>query len=321
MKNNERTENDMRKNLTNKVKKLITDPSYRFTKLRDFGLYNRLSDKDYLEKAYYYLMNRRLNLASPKAYTEKLQWLKLYDRRDVYTSMVDKANAKTFICDVLGTDEFCIDTLGVWKNTDEIDIDKLPRQFVLKCTHDSGGIVICKDKETFNWNESRKVLEHGLKSSFYLITRESQYKNVIPQIIGEPYVEDNRTGELRDYKFFCFDGKAKALFVATDRQKPGEETKFDFFDIEYNHLPIINGHPNAAIPPEKPLNFDLMIALAEKVSAGFPHVRVDFYEANGKLYIGELTLHHFSGFTPFIPDEWDYKFGDWLTLPINENLN
>lgn len=302
-----------------KISKTITDPSYRFSKVMELGLYNRLSDKEFLEKAYYYYMGRRLNLDSPKAYTEKLQWLKLYDRREVYTTMVDKAKAKSFICSVLGTNEYCIHTLGVWDNADEIDINNLPDQFVLKCTHDSGGIVICRDKPTFNWDESKKVLERGLRNSFYLRTREPQYKNVVPRIIGEPYIEDTNTGELRDYKFFCFDGVARALFVATDRQKIGEPTKFDFFDLEYNHLPIINGHPNAAIPPEKPLNFELMISLAEKLSKGFPHVRVDFYEANGKPYIGELTLHHFSGFEPFVPDEWDYTFGEWLTLPERTN--
>ena len=306
----------MRNGLLEKISKVFTDSSYRFSKMMELGMYNHLSDKEFLEKAYKALMGRSLNLLSPRAYTEKLQWLKLYDRREIYTKMVDKAQAKQYIYDVLGTDEYCIETLGVWDSVENIPFDELPNQFVLKCTHDSGGIVICKDKSKLNVDEAKRILNRGLNNSFYLRTREPQYKEVVPRIIGEPYVEDTKTGELRDYKFFCFDGKVKALFVATDRQKAGEPTKFDFFDLDYNHLPIINGHPNASIPPEKPENFSLMISIAEKISAGFPHIRVDFYEANGKPYIGELTLHHFSGFEPFVPDEWDYTFGSWLKLPI-----
>jgi len=134
-------------------------------------------------------------------------------------------------------------------------------------------------------------------------------------IIGEPYLEDASSKELRDYKVFCFDGTAKCLFVATNRQSVDEPTKFDFFDLGYRHLDIINGHPNAKIPPAKPHNLDLMIELAEKLSKGYPHIRVDFYEVNNRLYVGELTLHHWSGFEPFIPDEWDYVIGEWLILP------
>lgn len=298
-----------------KMSNVISNPSYRFSKLMKLGFYNHLSDKAFLEKAYRAYMGRTLDLESPSAYTEKLQWLKLYDRRDIYTTMVDKAQAKDYISNILGTKEYCIETLGVWDSFEEIDFSLLPNQFVLKCTHDSGGIVICKDKSALNMEKTRETIEEGLKRSFFLKTREPQYKNVKPRIIGEPYVEDHSSKELRDYKFFCFDGKARCLFVATDRQVVDEPTKFDFFDLDYRHLDIVNGHPNAKVPPEKPKNFELMIELAEKLSKGFPHIRVDFYEADGKVYIGELTLHHFSGFEPFVPDKWDYVFGDWLVLP------
>lgn len=302
-------------NFGSRIVKIVQDPAYRFSKLMKLGLYNRLSDRTFLEKAYKAYMGRNLNLDSPKAYTEKLQWLKLYDRRDVYTTMVDKAQAKEYISRKLGTNEYCIETLGVWDHFDEIDFDMLPNQFVLKCTHDSGGIVICKDKTKLDFEKARETIEEGLKRSFFLQTREPQYKNVKPRIIGEPYIEDQSSKELRDYKFFCFDGKARCLFVATDRQVANEPTKFDFFDLNYTHLDIVNGHPNAKKVPEKPLNFELMKELAEILSKGFPHIRVDFYEANGKVYVGELTLHHFSGFEPFVPDQWDYTFGEWLVLP------
>lgn len=305
----------MNKGLITKAKKMITDRSYRFSKTMELGLYDHLPDKEFLEKAYFSLMGRQLDLTAPTAYTEKLQWLKLYDRREIYTTMVDKAQSKSYITSILGTNEYSIETLGVWDKFDDIDFNALPNQFVLKCTHDSGGIVICKDKTSLDMIKAKRTIENGLKHSFYLRTREPQYKNVIPRIIGEPYIEDSSTKELRDYKFFCFDGKARCLFVATDRQKIGEPTKFDFFDLNYDHLDIINGHPNAKVPPERPFNFELMIDLAEKISKGFPHIRVDFYEVNKRAYIGELTLHHFSGFEPFVPDKWDYVFGEWLTLP------
>lgn len=145
--------------------------------------------------------------------------------------------------------------------------------------------------------------------------REWPYKDIKPRIIAEQYMEDNASGELRDYKFFCFDGKVKALFIASDRMTQGEETKFDFFDADYNHLPFRNGHPNASVLPNKPLNFDKMKELAAQLSAGYPQVRVDLYEVNGKVYFGELTFFHWSGMTPFEPEDWDYKFGEWLTLP------
>ena len=145
--------------------------------------------------------------------------------------------------------------------------------------------------------------------------REWPYKNVKRRIIAEKYMEDSKTAELRDYKFFCFDGVAKALFIATERQKAGEEVKFDFFDMNFNHLDLRQGHPNAAICPDKPLKFDEMRVLAEKLSEGIPQVRVDFYEVDGKVYFGELTFSHFAGMVPFEPEEWDYKLGEWITLP------
>ena len=145
--------------------------------------------------------------------------------------------------------------------------------------------------------------------------REWPYKDVKPRIIAEQYMEDTKTKELRDYKFFCFDGDVKALFIATERQIVGDETKFDFFDAEYNHLPFTNGHPNATILPEKPVQFELMKQLAAKLSKGMPQARIDFYEVDGKVYFGEVTYFHWSGLTPFVPEEWDYTFGSWIRLP------
>ncbi len=271
------------------------------------------SDKQFLKVIYRKLMGSELNLECPQTFSEKLQWLKLYNRNPLYTRMVDKCEAKKYVADIIG-DEYIIPTLAVYNSTAEIDLDALPDRFVLKCTHDSGSVAICKDKKTFKKNEAFAMLERGLKKNYFWENREWPYKNVKPRIIAETYMEDIGTGELRDYKFFCFDGKVKALFIAEDRQGD-EETKFDFFDADFHHLDIRNGHPNANVPPAKPLSFEKMKEMAEKLSQNIPHLRVDFYEANGKIYFGELTFSHWSGFTPFEPEEWDLTFGQWLKLP------
>lgn len=259
-------------------------------------------------------MQYPLNLQNPQTFCEKLQWLKLHNRKPIYTTMVDKAEAKKYVASIIG-EEYIIPTIAIWDSADKIDWDILPNQFVMKCTHDSGGIVICKDKSKLDKSEAYKIMKKGLKRRYFWQNREWPYKDVTPRIIVEEYMEDNKTRELRDYKYFCFDGVVKALFIASERQKQGEDTKFDFFDENYNHLPIINGHPNATLIPEKPLRFEDMKSLAAKLSKGMPHLRVDFYEMNGKIYFGELTFFHWSGMVPFEPVEWDYKFGEWIILP------
>lgn len=270
-------------------------------------------DKQFLKVVYHQHMGSELNLKCPQTFSEKLQWLKLYDRNPRYTQMVDKCDAKNYVASIIG-DEYIIPTLAVYNSTSEIDIDALPDQFVLKCTHDSGSVAICKNKMTFKKDEAFAMLEKGLKRNYFWQNREWPYKNVKRRIIAETYIEDIGTRELRDYKFFCFDGVVKALFIAEDRQGE-EETKFDFFDADFRHLDIRNGHPNATVSPAKPQSFEKMKDLAEKLSQGIPHLRVDFYEANGKIYFGELTFSHWSGFIPFEPKEWDLLFGQWLRLP------
>ena len=271
------------------------------------------SDKRFLKIVYWRLMGSELNLECPRTFNEKLQWLKLYDRNPKYTQMVDKYEAKKYVADIIG-DEYIIPTLAVYNNTSEINLDALPDRFVLKCTHDSGSVAICKDKKTFKRNEAFVMLEKGLSKNYFWENREWPYKNVKPRIIAEAYLEDHDTQELRDYKFFCFDGEVKALYIAEDRQGD-KETKFDFFDANFHHLDIRNGHPNADVPPAKPHSFEKMKEMAEKLSQNIPHLRVDFYEVNGNIYFGELTFSHWSGFTPFDPEKWDLKFGQWLKLP------
>ena len=282
---------------------------------KKIGLLNFLSDESCIKLLYLAKMNKKLDLNNPKTYNEKIQWLKLYDRRDIYIKMVDKHDAKEYVENIIGK-HYIIPTIGLYNSFEEIDFDKLPNQFVIKTTHDSGGVVVVKNKNKFlseEYENGKNKINNSLKNNYYYYWREWPYKNVKPRVIVEKYIEDKNDHELRDYKFFCFNGKVKIMFVASNRQGDGD-TYFDFFDRKYNHLDIINGHPNAPTVPHKPKNYDLMIDLSEKLSKGFPHIRVDFYEKDGKVYFGELTLYHWSGLVPIEPEEWDYKMGEWIDL-------
>ena len=265
---------------------------------------------------FYIQMGKRLDLKNPHTFSEKLQWLKLYNRKPEYTMMVDKYAVKGIVANIIG-EQYIIPTLGVWDRPEDIDWDSLPRQFVLKTTNGGGskGVVICKEKDSFDRVKAVKKLSQAFRRDIYKKFREWPYKNVHPRIIAEEFMEDNVTRELRDYKFFCFDGKVKALFIASDRMVKGEETKFDFFDENYHHLPLTNGHPNADVLPTKPVCFEKMKELSAKLSVGIPHVRIDFYEVNGKVFFGEMTFFHWSGMKPFEPDYWDTQFGEWIHLP------
>ena len=298
-----------------KVTRFFNDAEYRFNILNTF-LPRLFSDEKAIAIKFKLLMGYDIDLSAPKTFNEKIQWLKLHDRKPIYTTMVDKYAVKQYVADHIG-EEYIIPTIGVWDKFDDIDFDALPDQFVLKCTHDSGGLVICRDKNSLDKQRAKEKIERSLKKNYYWSGREWPYKDVKPRIIAEQYMEDTKTEELRDYKFFCFDGIAKALFVATDRQKEGEEVKFDFYDMDFKHLDFKQGHPNAAVSPAKPETFEEMRQLAEKLSQGIPHMRVDFYEVNGKAYFGELTFSHFSGMVPFNPEEWDETFGSWIKLPEN----
>ena len=299
--------------MSNTIKDILKRPQLLFLTLGHRELFNWMADDRYLKIAFWARMGKWQNLESPQTFSEKLQWIKLHDRNPLYTKMVDKYEVKAIVADIIG-EEYVIPTIGVWNSAEDIAFASLPTQFVLKCTHDSGGLVICKDKSKLEIGAAKKKLATCLKHSFYWGMREWPYKDVKPRVIAEQYMEDE-TGELRDYKFFCFNGEVKALFIASDRTK-NIETKFDFFDEKFNHLPFTNGHPNADVPPLKPIRFDEMKMLAAKLSKGIPHVRVDFYEIKGKVYFGEMTFFHWSGMTPFVPEEWDYKFGNWIKLPI-----
>lgn len=270
-----------------------------------------LSDELYLKIAFKARLNKSLNINEPHSFNEKLQWLKLYDRNPLYTNLVDKYEVRKYISQTIGK-EYLIPIIGVWDKFEDIDFSKLPDKFVLKCTHDSGGLVICKDKYKLDTEMARKKINKCLKRNFYYSGREWPYKNVKPRIVCEKYMVDESGTELKDYKFFCFNGEPKALFVATDRDI---DTRFDFYDMNFNHLPVMQHYKNGVKKVFKPKGFDEMIKLAAQLSKDIPHVRVDFYDINGKVYFGELTFYHFSGFQKFEPEKYDALFGSWIQLP------
>lgn len=273
----------------------------------------KMSDQKFLDLCFDYYLGKKINWKNPQTYNEKLQWLKIYDRQDSYTKMVDKYEAKEYVKNIIG-EEYIIPTIGIYDKFENIDFEKLPQQFVMKCTHDSGGLVICKDKSKLNLKEAKRKINQCLKVNYFNCWKEWPYKNVKPRIIIEKYMTNDDSDGINDYKFFCFNGKVKLLFIATDRVNENEETKFDFYDENFNHLPIKNGHPNALIPPSKPLNFEKMKELAEILSKDIPHLRVDFYEINGKIYFGELTFSHWAGMVPFEPEEYDLILGNWIDI-------
>ena len=300
----------------NKVKaiwKLLANPDYRYTVLGYRGLLKHIPAEKYLKRMYRISIGREPDLDEPKLYTEKLQWLKLFDHRPEYTTMVDKYAVKQYVADKIGP-EYVIPLLGVWDRAEDIDFETLPERFVLKTTHDSGTYIVCKDKRKLDIPATRKKMAKFLKRKYYDCNREWPYKNVKPRIIAEEYMEDSRFGELRDYKFFTFGGVPKVLYIAQGRGRGGP-TVADFFDMDFNHLPFTIDHDIAPTPPEKPEGFQLMKQLAAKLSQGTPQLRVDFYEVDGKVYFGEMTFFHCSGMEAFHPEEWDEKFGDWVILP------
>lgn len=296
-----------------KINKFLLDSDYRFLVAAGRGWKANVPAPAFLKRMYHICMGRELDLENPLTYTEKLQWLKLYDHRPEYATLVDKFAVKEYVAKKIGQ-EYVIPLLGVWDRAEDIDFDSLPEQFVLKTTHDSGSYVVCKDKSKLDIPAARKRMAKFLKRKYYNHNREWPYKNVPPRIIAEAYMEDRQFGELRDYKFFTFGGEPKVLYIAQGRGR-GEPTVADFFDMDFNHLPFTIDHDTAEVPPEKPRCFEEMKRLAAILSAGTPQLRVDFYEVDGRVYFGEMTFFHCSGMEAFHPEEWDRKFGDWVTLP------
>ena len=286
--------------------------------LRRFRIPYLLSDECKVKLWYWLSFGKKLNLKNPQTYSEKLQWLKLYDHNPKYTMMVDKYAVKQWVSDTIG-EQYVIPTIGVWDRFEEVCLDSLPKKFVLKTTQGCGnnGVAVVKSKSVVNMAEIASKFRKAGRRNAYKMLGEWPYKDVAPRILAEKYMED-QYGELRDYKFFCFDGKVKAMFIASGRSKG--QVCFDFYDEKFNYLNIEHGHPTTNGSPTKPLAWEEMICIAEKLSVGIPHVRVDLYEVDGHPYFGEMTFYHHGGLVPFMPAKWDKIFGDWIKLPKDLNI-
>lgn len=269
----------------------------------------RNSDEKFLKLKFKLLLGHKLNLENPQTFNEKIQWLKLHDHNPEYIRMVDKYEAKKYVAEKIG-EEYIIPTFGVWDKFDDIDFNLLPDQFVLKCTHDSGSLIICKNKSIFNKKKARKKMNKCMRRNYYWGGREWPYKNVRPRILAEQYLE----GASCDYKIMCFNGKVKCAFVCSERFSE-DGLKVTFFDRNWNKMPFERHYPKSNEIIEKPKEYDQMITLAERLAAEIPFVRVDFYESDEKLYFGEMTFYPGSGFEEFTPESADFMMGEWIKLP------
>lgn len=291
---------------------------YIFEYMADKRLIDFLPDRLYLKLIYRSKMGERLNLNNPKKFSEKLQWLKLNDRKVKYTNMVDKYKVRTYVSDKLG-EQYLIPLMGVWDNPNEIDFNKLPDKFVLKCNHNSGlGMCICKDKSKLDIEKVKAELSKGLEEDYYLRGKEWPYKNVSRKIICEKYIEDE-PGQLKDYKFYCFNGKPLYCQVISDRFT---DEKIDFYDMDWRHQDFnglaLSNQQFKKSPKlvNKPVNLELMKRSAQKLSENLKFSRIDFYEVDNKMYFGEITFYPASGFGTFTPNEWDYILGEYIKIPI-----
>lgn len=288
-------------------KQIIIGALYRF------GTW--LPDRLYLKCLFRLMMGYKLDLKNPKTFAEKCQWLKLYDRKPIYHQMVDKYEAKKLVASLIG-EEYVIPTYGVWDSVDEIDWDSLPDKFVIKPTNIGGGegVIICKDKSQLDIENVKQKISKAMKLDLYLRFREWQYEGIKPRIIAEQLLEDPSCPYLRDYKFYCFNGEPKVFYITSD--KGISETRQDFFDIHGNHIELEDVHypRNMVATPRLPIDLTKMVELAGKLSIGFPHMRVDLYEVDNKVFFGEWTFCEGGGFATFKPDYWNEKMGDWIKL-------
>lgn len=271
-----------------------------------------LSDACWLKMMFFAYHHKKLDLTNPKSYNEKLQWLKLYDRKPEYRMMSDKFAVREYIAKEIG-EEHLIPLLGVWNNVEDIDFNSLPNQFVLKCNHDSAGLLICKDKNKLDVEKAKQKLKRCLKRDYFWAGREDNYRVVNKKVIAEKYMTDGDKDELTDYKFFCFDGEPK--FIQVDTGRFSRHIR-NFYDISWNFIDVQNGCPNDKThiisPPSK---LEQMLEYSRKLARGLVHVRVDLYEMSNEIYFGELTFHHGGGEMDVTPESYDYEWGSYLHLP------
>ena len=274
------------------------------------GFFGFLPDQQYNSLMFRMHFGYKLDLDHPATMNEKIQWLKLYDHNPAYTDMVDKYKAKKLAAERIGEDHI-IPTLGVWERYEDIPFDSLPDQFVLKCTHDSGGIVICKSKEALDYKNAEKKIKKSLSNDFYKLSREWPYKNVPHRVICEPYLSDDEdTDQLTDYKIFCFDGKVGYILVCKNRF--AGQIEYATYDRNWNKLHLSKVYEDHRV--ERPANLDEMVKIAEKLAEDLAYVRIDLYNLNGKIYFGEWTFYSDGGFDTEMLPEKDLYYGEMIDL-------
>lgn len=293
------------------------NPYDLFRTLARRGLMKWVPDAPYLKLLYRAHTGRKLNMRHPATFNEKLQWLKVHDRDPDHIRMVDKYAVKEYVAGIIG-EEYIIPTIGVWDRFEDIDFGALPDRFVLKCTHDSGGLVICRDKKALDIEAARRKIEKCLKRNYYDISREWPYKYVRPRIIAEKYMEDSLgKGDLTDYKLHFFSGECKAIMVGQNRFGP-DGLENDYYTPDWEHYDFTRGHShNAKERSPRPAELDEMIRVGRRLAKDSPFVRVDLYLIDHRIYFGEITFFPASGYNLFHPDRWDKIYGDWIRLPVD----
>lgn len=299
-----------------KLLKYLKRPSLLYLFAAAKGVTNFIPDRVHLAILFRIQIGNRLNLRDPKTFNEKVQWLKLNDRNPLYTTLVDKVAVKQWVSERIG-DEYVTKTYQEWSNASDILIDSLPKRFVLKTNHDSGGVVICLDKEIFDLAAAKRFLSKQLESNYFWICREWPYKKVPPKVFAEEYVEaDSSIGAgTIDYKFYCFNGEPRFLYLSCGLDDHST-ARISFLNLDWSKAEFMRAdyQPFNSLPP-KPDCFDQMKDLARVLAKDIPFVRVDFFIANGKPRFSEMTFSPCGGFMPFEPKEWDEKIGDMLDLP------
>ena len=271
-----------------------------------------IPDKAFQNWDYKYFTKKKINFRNPKTYQEKLQWLKYYYHNPLMTTLVDKYRCRGYVADKIG-EEHLVPLYGKYDSFKEINFDALPDEFVLKCNHDSGSVAICKSKATFDYQAANELLTKGLGRNQFYLSREWPYKNVEPCIICEKLLKDDQFEDIQDYKFFCFDGKVRFYAVYTDRHS---DMKITYYYPGWERIPVkLCRYPVNLQEDFHPKYFDTMLEYAEKLSEGFPEVRVDFYYVNDEIYFGEMTFFSSGGRLLWEPDEYNYNFGEWIKLP------
>lgn len=296
-----------------KIIKALKNPKLAINYLLNQKIFRLIPDKLYIKIKYRLCTGKKLDLNNPQGLNEKMQWLKLYDRNPLYTNLVDKYKVREYIKNAIG-EEYLIPLLGVYDSYDEIDFNSLPKEFVLKPNHTSGDIYICHDKDQIDHRKLEKDIKRWLKRKYYWIHREWPYKNVKPRIVCEKYMVDHESGDMKDYKIECFNGKATGIYVCSQREST-EGLAIDYYDINWNLIPGGVDFRSSGILLQRPKNFNKIIEISEELSKDIPYVRIDLYEINGQVYFGEITFFPGAGFVPFKPDSFDYLLGSWLELP------